>query len=263
VIVIDDGSTDEASLRVFDQMAALYPNYRFVRQANAGIGATRNRGLAEGRGHFYLPVDADNVLRPDMVSTLVRAMHLRPEAAALTCYFLAFENSADIAAGRFLYSCRPTGGPFALSCHLNVYGDACALFRADAFRSVGGFEEDRGTSFEDWEAFVKLAGRGFVVDVVPDHLFYYRHLSSGFSRVTDQLANRRRVLRRFRDADGLPAEERELVYEALAGMSMATEQAREREGRWPYRLARQAWHLARWLTGGGFSQPPNHLPTQE
>jgi hypothetical protein len=119
------------------------------------------------------------------------------------------------------------------------------------FRSVGGFEEDRGTSFEDWEAFVKLAGRGLVVDVVPDHLFYYRHLPSGFSRVTDPLANRRRVLRRFGDADGLPAQERELVYEALAGMAQAAEQTCEREGRWPFRLARQAWRMARWLTGGG------------
>ena len=50
VLVIDDGSTDPASLEVFGRMERRHPQFRFLRQANAGIGATRNRGLFEGRG---------------------------------------------------------------------------------------------------------------------------------------------------------------------------------------------------------------------
>ncbi len=241
VVVIDDGSTDAHSLRVFAEMEQQYPAWRFLRQPNAGIGATRNRGLAEARGAYFLPVDADNILRPDMASVMARAMTLRPDAAALSCYFLAFRESPDIAAGRFEYACRPTGGPFALAVRKNVYGDACALYRTDTLRAAGGWEEDRGTSFEDWELFVKLAGRGHVIDVVPEHLFYYRHLPTGFSRTTDQAANRRRVMRQFRHADGLPAHERELVFAALAGLAMADE--RRRGGGWRARMAR-------WLTGG-------------
>jgi glycosyltransferase involved in cell wall biosynthesis len=239
VIVIDDGSTDPASLRALTEMESRYPSFRFLRQANAGIGATRNRGLSLARGDFFLPLDADNILRPGMISKMLRAM--RPELTALTCYFLAFERIEDIAVGRFLYACRPTGGPFALACHKNVYGDACALYRTDALRGAGGWAEDRGTSFEDWELFVKLAGSGHIIDVVPEHLFYYRHLATGFSRVTDQAANKRRVMRRFAEADGLPTHERQLVYEALAGLARADEA--RRGGGWRARMAR-------WIMGG-------------
>ncbi|MGL4551549.1 MAG: glycosyltransferase family 2 protein, partial [Gemmataceae bacterium] len=241
VIVIDDGSTDPASAAVFDRMRVCHPAFRFERQPNQGIGATRNAGLHAGRGEYFLPFDADNVARPDLVERYVRAMGRMPEAAALTCDFLAFEHADDIARGRFLYSCRPTGGPFVLAAAQNVYGDACALFRRQALLEVGGFETDRDTSFEDWELFVKMVGRGLTVDVVPEPLFYYRHRAAGFSRATDGFANHQRVLRQFAAASGLPRHERELFGPALAGL----ERGREARGRG---LGARMWG---WLRGEG------------
>ena len=67
VIVIDDGSTDPSSLAAFEQMRVRYPQHRFLRQTNAGIGATRNRCLELATGEFFIPVDADNIARPEMV----------------------------------------------------------------------------------------------------------------------------------------------------------------------------------------------------
>jgi glycosyltransferase involved in cell wall biosynthesis len=241
VIVIDDGSTDPASVATFDRMRHCHPSFRFERQRNQGIGATRNAGLKAGRGEYFLPFDADNVARPDMVERYVTAMRRRPEAAALTCYFHAFEDSDDIPRDRFLYACRPTGGPFVLAASQNVYGDACAIFRRRALLECGGFETDRDTSFEDWELFVKMAGRGMVVDVVPQVLFYYRHRASGFSRATDGFANHQRVLRQFAHAAGLPPHERELIGQALAGL----ERGREARGRG---MASRMWG---WLRGEG------------
>ena len=180
VIVIDDGSTEKSSQEVFAREERRYPRFRFLRQANAGIGSTRNRGLREARGELFIPVDADNIARPDMIERLATALVARPEVAAMTCYFLAFAETADIAAGRFRYACRPTGGPHVLACLRNVYGDANGIVRTEAFRAVGGYETDRGTSFEDWEAYLKLAHAGCRIDVVPDYLFYYRHLPTGF-----------------------------------------------------------------------------------
>src|SRR5208282_32742 len=124
-------------------------------------------------------------------------IHSRPELGAATCYFLAFRESGDLARKEYAYACRPTGGPHVLASMRNVYGDATAIYRVSAFRSVGGYETDRDTSYEDWEAFVKLVQAGYRVDVVPEYLFYYRHLPNGFSRVTRAYANHQRVLRQF------------------------------------------------------------------
>src|SRR5262249_55595604 len=135
VLVIDDGSTDQASIAVFDRMRTLYPRFRFLRQDNAGIGATRNRGLPEARGVYFIPVDADNVSRPDMVERFVSAIQWNPDVHALSCYFLAFRERDDLSRQEFAYAYRATGGPHALASIRNVYGDANGIFRTEALRA--------------------------------------------------------------------------------------------------------------------------------
>jgi glycosyltransferase involved in cell wall biosynthesis len=217
VLVVDDGSSEPESRAALAQLRAQYPQFRFLEQANAGIGATRNRALGEARGEYFLPMDADNVAHPDMLKHLVAGLQRNGDLAALSCYFLAFRQSADIAAGRFVYSYRPVGGPHVLASLWNVYGDGNALFRTEALRAVGGFATDRDTSWEDWEVFVKLVNAGRRVDTLPEHLLYYRHRESGFSRQTSAYRNHQRVLRRFVEVDALPATERAALWNALAG----------------------------------------------
>ncbi|HJZ57496.1 MAG TPA: glycosyltransferase family A protein [Gemmataceae bacterium] len=236
VIVIDDGSTDAHSVAVFEQLRERYPRFRFLRQPNAGIGATRNRCLELATGEFFIPVDADNVARPEMVERFVRAIGRNPHLSAMTCYFLAFEDGAP--PGQFLHACRPTGGPHTLACIRNVYGDANAIFRTADFREVGGYETDRGTSCEDWEAFVKLVHAGKRIGVVPEHLFDYRHRPAGFSRATNWFANHQRVLRQFTRGGHLPAEEAEVLWTALLGFHLRLEQLEHPPPRLRDRVAR-------------------------
>lgn len=224
VIAIDDGSTEAASVEVFEAMRAKYPAWRFLRQENAGIGATRNRILELANGEFFIPVDADNLARPDMVAKFVTAIQRNPDLAAMSCYFLAFDADApNLVPDHFLYAMRPTGGPHALAGIRNVYGDANAIFRTAALRAVGGYGTDRGTSCEDWECFVKLVHAGHRLGVVPDHLFYYRHRPGGFSRSTNWFANHQRVLRQFAHAGSLPPAESLALWTALLGFHQELE----------------------------------------
>ena len=218
VLVINDGSTDPLSLDVFAQQQALYPHFRFLSQENAGIGATRNRGLAEARGEYFLPMDADNVARPHMIERFVAAMRRNPDLAALTCYCLAFKDSDDLQNQEYQYAYRPTGGPHILASIKNVYGDANAIFRTDLFRSVGGYETDRDSSWEDLEAFVKLVNAGHRMDTLPEYLFFYRHLETGFSRVTSTYLNQRRVLRQYYQLNNLPIAEGMALWTALVSL---------------------------------------------
>jgi glycosyltransferase involved in cell wall biosynthesis len=226
VLVVDDGSTDGASLKVLERVRCRYPQFRFLRQANGGIGAARNYGLREARGEFFVPMDADNVARPDMVRRFVAGLTANPTCAAMSCYFRAFADGAAVDS-ETLYDCRPLGGPWVLASLKNVYGDATAIFRTAALRQAGGYGEERETSFEDWEVFVKLANAGMGVGVIPDHLFSYRHREAGFSRVTSDYRNHRRVLRQFAAMEQLPAAERMLLWEALRGFHRQAEGRRK------------------------------------
>ena len=218
VLVINDGSTDPHAQQVFAEQQALYPQFRFLSQDNAGIGATRNRGLAEARGEFFIPMDADNIARPHMIETFVSAIRKNPDLAAMTCFCLAFKDPSDLQTQEFDYAYRPTGGPHILASIKNIYGDANAIFRTDLFRSVGGYETDRDSSWEDLEAFVKLVNAGHRMDTLPEYLFFYRHLETGFSRVTSTYLNQRRVLRQYYQLNNLPIAEGMALWTALVSL---------------------------------------------
>ena len=174
VIVVDDGSTCPISVRVFNELRELYPEFRFISQKNAGPGVARNRALAEARGEFFVPVDADNVPRPVMIERFVEGMVRNPDISVLTCFLKAFNHEEGINADVSEFVYMPSGGPFVLSCFENMYGDTNAIFRTEDFRNAGGFETDPDTFMEDWETFVRLAASGRKIDVIPEVLFDYR-----------------------------------------------------------------------------------------
>jgi len=93
IIVVDDGSTDstaeaaEAEFSAFSrQFSAKYklPEFKVIRQENAGPGAARNRGFAESKGEFIHFFDSDDIAAPNKHEVQVRALQ---------------ETGADIAYG--------------------------------------------------------------------------------------------------------------------------------------------------------------------
>ena len=93
IIVVDDGSTDstaeaaEAEFSVFSRQFSgkgTLPEFKVIRQANAGPGAARNRGFAESKGEFIHFFDSDDIAAPNKHEVQVRTLQ---------------ESGADIAYG--------------------------------------------------------------------------------------------------------------------------------------------------------------------
>jgi glycosyltransferase involved in cell wall biosynthesis len=85
IIFIDDGSTDDSAERA----VRFAPTLRLFRQANAGIGAARNAGIAEARGEFLTFLDADDVWTKDSLAVRHAAWAASEPPA---CIFGALEN---------------------------------------------------------------------------------------------------------------------------------------------------------------------------
>ena len=149
-VVVDDGSTDDTA-----RVAAGY-GVRVIRQPNRGVSAARNAGLSATATEFVVFLDADDELLPDAVAAGFTAMESDPDLAAIVgrCQ----EMSAD-------------GVPLTATVHNRV--DPCrlyeewlrrnfvwtpgaAMFRADALRRMGGFEETR-ESAADFAWYLRLA----------------------------------------------------------------------------------------------------------
>ena len=73
IIVVDDGSAD-ATVAIANEIAARDDRLMVLRQANAGVSAARNRGIAAARGAFVALLDSDDLWEPDHLETHVARM---------------------------------------------------------------------------------------------------------------------------------------------------------------------------------------------
>jgi glycosyltransferase involved in cell wall biosynthesis len=73
IIIVDDGSTDRSrELAIqFTEANSSIANVRLVTQKNKGLGAARNRGVAEARGDYVTFVDADDTVCKDYCKELL------------------------------------------------------------------------------------------------------------------------------------------------------------------------------------------------
>lgn len=87
IIIVDDGSTDGgATWSVAEALIAENPGSVVgLRQANAGPGAARQRGVSAAQGEFLQFLDSDDVYHPQKTSRLMRALEKAPSAGIAYC----------------------------------------------------------------------------------------------------------------------------------------------------------------------------------
>lgn len=89
VVVVDDGSADEG--------AAIVEQYtdsriRLIRQANAGVSAARNKGIAEAKGEYVAFLDADDEWMPEFLEEIVALQREFPNCRAQATTYVQCQN---------------------------------------------------------------------------------------------------------------------------------------------------------------------------
>jgi len=88
IIVVDDGSTDDTPARV----ARYGPALTYIRQAQGGVGAARNRGVAAARGDYIALLDHDDLWVPEKLEVQVEVAARHPASGMLVCDGLEFDG---------------------------------------------------------------------------------------------------------------------------------------------------------------------------
>jgi len=83
VIIVNDGSNDQPDLvfaKYFEKLKT-NNNYLFLNQKNQGAPAARNRGFRESKGDYLFFCDADAVLEPRALETMLEYLNNHTEAS--------------------------------------------------------------------------------------------------------------------------------------------------------------------------------------
>lgn len=105
VVVVDDGSTDDGPALVAS-LQSVDSRVRLVRQSNCGVAAARNAGIRHARGSHIAFLDADDILLPGFLATIVRLINRHPTAGI---YATAFQRVTHIPARGSCDPSQPTG----------------------------------------------------------------------------------------------------------------------------------------------------------
>lgn len=158
VIVVDDGSTDE-SLKI----AKKYP-VRVISQVNKGLASARNTGILNARDEWILPLDADDILKPNCVEVIEQAINPDVDIVAPSFKSFGVYNHETILMD------NPTLEDFKTGNRLPYF----SAIRKSKLLEIGGYSSRMLWGYEDLHLTINLLTRGAKLLTLKDILVLYR-----------------------------------------------------------------------------------------
>lgn len=166
IILVNDGSTNENTKTIVEQLIQSDPSINYINQINLGLAKARNNGIKAAKGHYIIPLDADNIIRPEFITQTIQILDTNPNVDVVHGNAQNFGNKTNI-----WYS-KPFYFPEML---LNNYIDACAGFRKSTWEKMNGYDENMPVmGFEDWDLWLRMANAGCHFEYVNELFFDYR-----------------------------------------------------------------------------------------
>lgn len=135
IIVVDDGSTDESLAILRGYGDALH----VIASPHAGAPHARNAGLAAARGEWVQFLDADDYLEPPKIAS--QLAEAREEADVLYSPAIVETWRDDRASERVTHPLDPASDLYERWFTFQLPQTGAALWRADAIRRIGGWNE--------------------------------------------------------------------------------------------------------------------------
>jgi len=174
VIFVDDGSTDGTLSVIESYFPKMNMKKRIFHHKWKGLGYSRNIVVNNARGEFILWVDGDMVLSRDYVSKLVKFMIQHPKVgiakgkqalqpgrnllATLEGYSRAINRMVDYQSKKVCSKSLGSGG---------------AIYRLEAIRQIGGFDENLRGYGEDSDIEIRLRANGWTLATTDAHFLDY------------------------------------------------------------------------------------------
>ena len=177
IIIINDGSTDNTE-EVALLLQKKHPDkIQVISQKNAGLPEARNNAIKQSTGTYILPLDSDDLIEKNMVSSCLKHM---------------IEHNVDI-----VYVQQQCFGvknhlierlPFSKNnlLYKNISGPT-SLYKRAVWEKIGGYAKNMQGGYEDWEFWLHAFKQGYKFQLLPEPLQLYRRHE--VSMITEAIDN--------------------------------------------------------------------------
>src|SRR5213595_2193507 len=190
VILVDDGSTDNTA-----QVAAQFPNVRYIHQSNHGLSHARNVAATAAKGEVFSYTDSDCMADPDWLYYLLSTL-LHGDYAGVG------GPNVSPPAQNWIQACvaAAPGGPSHVlltdTVAEHIPGCNMAFYRW-AFESIGGFDVEYHKAGDDVDFCWRLQQAGCVIAFSPTAIVWHhrRFTLRAFLRQQDGYGEAESLLR--------------------------------------------------------------------
>lgn len=185
LLIIDDGSKDEESLKELEKIGKLDSRIKIFHKENQGLSATRDFGASKASNtvKYFFFLDSDDVIEKTYLECAYWTLETNKEAGWAYTDSLGFEESE--------YTWNKWFDSKEMKKLNNLV--ATALIRKEDFWEVNGYELREKSISEDWNFWLKMIAKGKFPVRMNFYGFWYRRKKTG-SELTRAKANKKRTM---------------------------------------------------------------------
>lgn len=166
IIVVDDGSADNTR-----QITESFTSVNYIYQPNAGLSASRNKGIKKSKGQYILFLDADDWLYPEAIAINIQYFTNNPQLAFVSG---SYDNADEKGNITNEYKVTVTGNHYCRLLDYNYIGMiATVLFAKWVFNEY--LFDTRLRGCEDHDLYLKIARKYPVLHHTEKIAVYRRH----------------------------------------------------------------------------------------
>lgn len=177
VIIVDDGSSDN-SIAMLQALQGKY-SFQLYTQANQGVSAALNHGLRHAKGTYVSTPDLDDIMLPSSVRIRAEYLDQHPEVGCVGALISYMDCDGN--------HIKSQSRDYIERQHFDeivrgavVVGAPTALYRMQALREADGY--DPTIKVQDFQITLRIAHKGYRIDVLPVVVTRYRRHANNLSR---------------------------------------------------------------------------------
>ncbi|MFD2659286.1 glycosyltransferase [Paenibacillus thailandensis] len=173
IIIVNDGSNDEYSIEVLNEIEKLYP-VKLIHKKNGGLANARNEGVKHARGKYLAFLDADDKVATEYYTKAINILKAYDNVSFVGCWTQYFDGSNGM---WITWNPEP---PYFLV-HNSVNSSALVYKKRD-FILHGQNDPKMVYGMEDYESAISMVEANCRGVVITEPLFIYRIRPDSMSR---------------------------------------------------------------------------------